>query len=105
LGIIVIASYKPKPGKEKALDLLMEDHVKKLQNEGLVTDRPSITMKSQEGNIIEIFEWKSQKAIETAHSNPVVLKLWKDYAEVCEFTPLSKLKEASNMFAEFTSID
>ena len=36
---IVIAAYRPKPGKDEALRALLRDHVPFLRREGLVTDR------------------------------------------------------------------
>ncbi len=105
MGVVVIVGYKPMPGKEKELDLLMKTHVPRLRAEGLVTDRESILMRSKNGTIVEVFEWKSKQAIESAHANPEVLKMWEEYAQVCEFIPLSKLEEAGEMFAEFSSVD
>ena len=103
MGIIVIASYKPKEGKEDELNILVKSHLQILRNEGLATDRQSILMKSKDGTIVEVFEWQSKDAIESAHSNPVVLKMWQAYSEVCDFTPISKLEESNDMFAEFSS--
>lgn len=105
MSIIVIVGYKPKKGKEKELDLLMKSHVPRLRSEGLATDRASILMRSRNGTMVEVFEWKSKQAIESAHSNPVVVKMWEEYAQVCEYVPIANIEEASGMFAEFSSID
>ena len=100
-GRIVIAGYKPKPGKEKQLEELMRTHVARLRKEGLVTDRESIVMRSEEGTILEVFEWKSNEAIEKAHSNPEVLKMWEEYAQVCDYVPATSVKEISELFSNF----
>lgn len=50
---IVIACYKPKPGKENALDSLMKTHVAVLQREGLATERQSVMMKAADGTVID----------------------------------------------------
>ncbi len=105
MGVIVIVGYKPKVGKENALDELMKAHVPRLRKEGLATDRESVLMKSKDGTVLEVFEWVSKDAIEEAHSNPEVLKMWGEYSEVCEYTPISKLEETSDLFAEFSSMD
>lgn len=104
-GRIVVAAYKPKPGKERALDALMKTHVARLRKEGLVTDRASIIMKSEEGMILEVFEWKSSEAIDAAHSNPEVQRMWGEYAEVCDYVPASQAKEISELFSNFTAIN
>lgn len=105
MGRIVIACYKPKPGKEAELDKLMETHVDRLRKEELVTDRASIIMKSGTGTVVEIFEWKSKEAIEKAHSNVVVQKMWQEFAEVCEYEIPVNIEEFGNMFSEFQPVN
>jgi quinol monooxygenase YgiN len=100
-GRIVIVAYKPIAGKEKQLDALMKTHVEILRKEGLATDRESMLMRCTDGSVLEVFEWKSREAIESAHNNPAVQKMWQEYGEVCTFVPLSQVKETQNMFAEF----
>jgi quinol monooxygenase YgiN len=102
---IVIVGYKPLPGKEKALLDLMKNHVARLRKEGLVSDREPILMQAKSGVIIEIFGWKSPEAIQTAHSNAEVQKMWGEYEAVCEYVPVGTLEESNNLFSEFSPID
>lgn len=104
-GRIVIAGYKSKPGKEKELEQLMATHLPRLRAENLVTDRDSIIMKSADGTILEVFEWQSNEAIERAHSNPQVQRMWAEYSEVCEYVPASEVKEISELFSNFTPLN
>ena len=104
MGVIVIVGYQPKAGKAQALDNLIQNHVQMLRDQGLATERESVLMKAQDGTVVEVFEWVSKEAIETAHSNPEVLKMWAEYAEVCDYRPLSELPETSKIFAEFRSV-
>lgn len=55
-------------------------------------------MEAKDGTIIEVFGWKSRLAIEQAHTNPAVLKMWKKYAVVGDFIPLSTIKETADVF-------
>jgi hypothetical protein len=105
MGSIVIVAYKPKPGKAEVLKALTKTHVPRLKKEGLVTDREAIMMKAADGTIIEVFEWLSDEAIQKAHSNPEVLKMWGEYAEVCDYVPLNTLSESNMMFAGFVPVD
>jgi hypothetical protein len=105
MGRIVIAAYKPKPGKKDALNELMKTHVERLKKEGLVTDRKSIMMEAEDGTVVEVFEWISDEAIRNAHHNPEVLKMWAEYAEVCDYVPIVAVPEAANMFATFNPLD
>jgi hypothetical protein len=102
---IVIVGYKPFAGKSEQLKALSLNHWQKLNEIGLVSNRKPIIMESAEGSIIEVFGWKSKSAMQEAHANPKVLKMWKEYSEVCEYVPIKEIKESENLFSEFTPID
>jgi quinol monooxygenase YgiN len=105
MGVIVIVAYRPRPGKEALLLELTKQHVPILRAEGLATGRPVLAMRAADGTIIEVFEWQSAAAIDAAHTNPAVLKLWERYNEACEYIPLNQVKETSDMFAGFAPVD
>jgi hypothetical protein len=105
MGIMVIAAYRPKPGSAGDLFELMKTHLPILRSQNLVADRPSYAMRAADGTILEVFEWKSQQAIEQAHSNPAVLAMWGQFAAVCEYVPLDTVKECGDMFASFEPIE
>jgi hypothetical protein len=105
MGRTVIVGYKPKPGKEAALKELMKTHLPRLKQEGLVRDKESYIMEAADGTIVEVFEWLSDEAIQQAHTNPAVLQMWGEYAEVCDYIPVGNLAEAGNLFSGFTSLD
>lgn len=98
---IVIAAYKPLPEKDAELEWLMKTHWSFLHKGGLVSDRKSIVCKATDGTIIEVFGWKSKEAIELAHTNEAVGKMWEEYSKVCEYIPISNVSESKNMFSEF----
>ena len=101
MGSISVACYKPRPGYEQALVELVRNHLPPLRAEGLVTARESVVMRTADGTIIEVFEWVSREAITGAHTNPVVLDLWKQFEAVCWYETPSNLAEFKNMFAHF----
>jgi hypothetical protein len=103
--VMVIVAYRPRPGKEGLLLELTKQHLPVLRAQGLATDRPSYAMRSADGTIVEVFEWKSQGAIDSAHANPIVSKMWERYAEACEYIPLKNLKEAGDLFAGFEPLE
>jgi quinol monooxygenase YgiN len=104
MGRIVIVGYKPKPGKAEALRSLASTHMQRLRAEGLVTAREAIIMEASDGTIIEVFEWKSKEAIESAHKNPGVQALWKEFSDVCDYVPVATIAEAKQLFAEFAPV-
>ncbi len=104
MGSIAVACYKPRPGCDQALLALVRNHLPPLRAEGLVTDRAPIVMRTADGTIVEVFEWVSQEAIAGAHSNPVVLDLWKQFQAVCFYETPSNLEEFQRMFAHFEPV-
>ncbi|MGO8789482.1 MAG: hypothetical protein ACLQVL_19130 [Terriglobia bacterium] len=104
MGSISVACYKPRPGREAALLDLVRNHLPSLRAEGLVTERTPIIMRTADGTIVEIFEWVSQEAIAGAHTNPVVLELWKRFEAVCWYETPSNLPEFQNMFQHFEPV-
>ncbi len=105
MGRIVIACYKPKPGKEKELEELSKTHVDRLRKEDLVTDRTPVLMKAKDGTVVEVFEWKSEAAIQEAHKNAEVQKMWEEYSEVCEYVKPINVAEFQNLFSEFEPLN
>lgn len=101
MGSISVACYRPRPGCEKALEELVRNHLPPLRQAGLAAARESIMMRAADGTIIEIFEWVSQEAIQSAHANPVVLDLWKRFEAVCTYEIPKNIAEFQQMFAHF----
>lgn len=102
---IVIVAYKPKPGKGGDLEKLVLTHYERLDRESLVTGRKPVIMKTGDGIIIEVFEWKSAAAIEKAHSNQAVQQMWGEFGAVCDYIPFGSVSESSNMFANFSPVN
>ena len=105
MGRVSIAVYRPKAGKEAELTALTGEHHGILAAEGLVTDRKPIVMRSSDGSIVEVFEWTSAAAIEKAHENKAVQKLWERYEACSEYAMLPSLPESKDPFATFDAVD
>ena len=73
---LAIATYKPKAGKDQALYELVQKHLPALRELQLATDRHNFIAKSENGTIIEVFEWTSMNAIKAAHQHPAVIDIW-----------------------------
>ena len=105
MGDFVIAACRPRPGKEDMLLDLAREHLPVPRAQGPATEWPAHIMRTMDGTIIEVFEWRSKDAIAQAHANPFVLEMWKRSAEACEYVPLVTVSEAAQMFAGFTPGD
>lgn len=105
MGRFVIAAFKPKPGMAQALRVVVEKHWRVLDGERLVSDRPRQVMQAADGTIVEVFEWRSEETIDTAHRNPAVLALWEEFEASCVYVPLASLAEAQHPFSAFEPLD
>jgi quinol monooxygenase YgiN len=104
MGRFVIVAYTPKPGKEPQLLAAVKKHLEVLLAEELATEKSASVMRAADGTIVEVFEWRSAEAIQKAHCNLAVHALWAEFSEACDYTPLAKLAEAQQMFAEFDAV-
>jgi hypothetical protein len=104
MGILVICSYRPKPGHEDEARLLMEGHIPLLRAHGLITERAVVQGVAAAGELVEVFEWES---IEKSRGAPAIAEIgahWKAMGEVMDFVPLAQLPEAQHAFAHFNPI-
>jgi hypothetical protein len=99
--VLSFATYKPKPAQEEALMKLVERHLPKLRELGFATERENYIAKSQDGTIIEVFEWESMSAVNAAHQHPAISDIWEKMTLVADFLPINKLSEFNGPFADF----
>jgi len=104
MGIIVICSFKPKPGCEAEARRLMAGHVRLLRRHGLVTERAVVQGTGAGGEWVEIFEWASEEKSRSAPAIAEVGSFWKAMAEAMDFVPLASLPEAQQPFAHFQPV-
>ena len=104
MGILVICSYKPRPGREDEARRLMADHVPLLRKHALVTARAVTQGEGKDGTLVEVFEWESREKSISAPSIPEIGAHWKAMAAAMEFVPLASLSEAQREFAHFTPL-
>ncbi len=104
MGILVICSYRPKPGHENDARRLMAEHVALLRAHGLVTERTVVQGEAKDGALVEIFEWESLEKSRGAAAIGEVGAHWKAMSAVMDFVPLASLPEAQQPFAHFSPI-
>jgi hypothetical protein len=102
---ITLVCYRPKEGKAEALIELVKTHVPILLKEDLVTNRTPIIMRAKDGTILEVFEWVSEEAINKAHTNPAVLKMWAEFNVACDYVAPIALAECQHIFSGFEAIN
>jgi hypothetical protein len=102
---VVIAVYRPHPGKSAQLEAILRRHVSTLRSLGLATARPVTLLKSADGSYLELFEWASSEAAQAAHDAPAVAALWEEMGTIADFPPLADLSETKRRFAHFSPVD
>ncbi len=86
---------------EKLIKIL-EKHIPTLREYELITDAPAYVLQSEDGTIIEMYEWKNEKAIDLAHEHPAIRTVWGEMEGICTFPSLQDLPEAKKRFPNFT---
>ena len=104
MGRVVIACFRPLPGKADALRALTETHVQRLRDLGLATSRSGIAMETPDGDVVEVFEWVSEEAIASAHENAEVRAMWAEYEQCCTYIPMSELSGSGDLFPDYTPL-
>jgi len=104
MGRIVIVAYRPRSGREKALDSLMRRHHGRLRSDGLVIDRPPMLMRAADGTLVEIFEWSAADPATAPSTDARVQQMWSELAEIADAVALRDLPEAAQFGAGFDSL-
>ncbi len=105
MGVISIAAFRPRPGKQEDLFRVLADRITLMRRLGFVTAREPVNCRARSGVILHISEWGSEDAIERAHRTPEVLALWERFAACCDYVRLDTLAESREDFATFEAID
>lgn len=104
MGVLVICSYRPRPGHEEEARALMAAHVPLLREHGLITERPVVQGIAKDGELVEIFEWES---VEKSRGAPTIAEIgdhWKAMSQVMDFVPMAQLAECQHAFAHFEPV-
>jgi hypothetical protein len=101
---IVFALYRPHPGKDAELRLLIAQHLPVLRRLELVTERPAILVRAKNGTYVEVFEWRNEESATLAHEHPEVARVWEAMAEIADFPTLDSLTEARERFSHFEPV-
>ena len=103
---MAFALYKPVEGKESELRTVIDQHIPKLQELGLITNRDTYLAQSSDGTFIEVFEWKDDEAKRVAHSNEDIRNIWTMMEDLCTFPLMSDLPEAkAGLFPNFKIVE
>ena len=97
--VTMLVSYIPKAGKEKELLALVEKHWPTLDRVGLVSKMaPQIwratDIRAKKSYIVEMFQWKDEKASEIAHQTPEVMAIREPMGPILENLQLTQIEPA-----------
>ena len=95
-SVPTLVIYRPKAGKEKEMQPLVEKHWPTLSRLGLVTNEPAkiwrATGKDGKPYFVEIFSWKDEKSSDVAHQTPEVMAVWEPMGGILENLEIAKIE-------------
>lgn len=104
-NIFTMPMYKAtSESNHKKLMDIVDRHIPTLREYGLIKDGHAYVLQSEDGTIIEMYEWKDEKAIAVAHEHPAIRTIWGEMEGICTFPSLSDLPESKKRFPNFTVI-
>ena len=99
---LAIAMYKPRAGKSEELKKILKAHIPTLRKYELITDSSAFTVESEDGTILEIFEWTGDDAKNHAHEHPAIRSIWGSMEGICDFPAFQTLPESKTPFPNFS---
>lgn len=100
-AILTFGTYKPKAGKEAELIELIRQHQPTLRKFGLLTSKEGFIVQSQDGTIIEVFEWKGLQEVQAAKQHPVISAMWEKMHSIGDCPPMKDIPETATSFPGF----
>ncbi len=96
--VTMLVTYSPKPGKEKELLAIVEKHWPTLKRVGLVTKTAAwiwraTDIRTGKSHIVELFQWKDEKASGIAHQTPEVMAVWEPMGPIMENLQLLQVEK------------
>ena len=84
-AVLVVVTYKARPGCEEQLAGVLRTHVARLREMGLVADRPHFAAAREDdpSTFVESFWWQSPGAREQAGDNSEVMEIWLRLEDLC----------------------
>ena len=98
--VTMLVTYRPKKGKEKELQALVEKHAPALRKVGLITGEPVKVWKATDkrsGSVyfVESFQWRDGEASTVAHQTPEVMAVWEPMGPILEKMELAMIEPLS----------
>lgn len=83
--MLVLVTYRARPGCEEALAGLLRTHVARLAELGLLAPRPHFVARDEEteGQFVESFWWRDAGAPHLAQDHAEVQELWMRVEDFC----------------------
>ena len=98
---IAIIVLKPNKGCYDRLKTFLKKSISTLQQLGIATHREQIVVESEDGTLIQIFEWASESSQGSAAEHAEVRDLWMEAERLSEFLKPCEVKEFNEKFPSF----
>jgi hypothetical protein len=101
---LVLAAYRPRPGRDEELVRLLHDDVATLRRRGDATARPAPLIRTERGELLVVLVWASEHAVGDAHEDPEVVELWRRKDQLAEYIGPRELAGAEAPFARWAVV-
>ena len=105
MGRFVIVAYTPKPGQEEPLLAAIGKHLQVLRAEQLVTDKPAYVMLRRRWHHCRNLRMAISQRPSSKPTATPRCRAWGEFGSACDYTPLTRLAETHQMFAEFDAVE
>lgn len=98
--VTMLVTYRPKKGRERELQALVEKHWPALDRVGLVTKEPVRIWRATDKrtgavSFVETFQWRDAEASTIAHQTPEVMAVWEPMGAILEALELAQIEPIS----------
>ena len=96
-----LSCYRPRPERDAQLRELFSVELATLRAGGHVTDRRVPICRTDAGDYLVILEWAHEDAVDDAHRDPAVLRVWARKAELSEYLAPADLTGSDIPFVSY----
>jgi hypothetical protein len=101
---LALAAYRPRPEREDDFLVFLHEELALLRRRGHVTERRAPVVRAPKGELLVVLEWSTDHAVDDAHADPDVLKVWDRKAELAEYIAPAALSGSDIPFARWPVI-
>jgi len=102
---VSLSAYRGRAGREADVLPHLREEIVALRSRGHVTRRPAAICRTPGGLYLVVFEWASERSVDDAHADEVILEVWRRKERILEYLAPSELDTIDAPFASFDVVE